>query len=164
MIRACRNQHIRMVDLGTSREMYESGSEMGKKKVIETKFTTQWRKEQWTHSQQRPALWPCWDNKHCRKEKGGEIYRREETCDINILRSTRPTPVVELVSVSFNAYKTEKVSTTIVGQVFFKIFVSQVPILTNSAPAERAPSSLPLRGRGREGRWRRGSGRRALYE
>ncbi len=86
---------------------------------------SQWRKEQWTHSQQLPALWPRWDNKHRRKGKRGEIYRREETCDINILRSTCPRSVVELVSVSFNAYKTEKRSTTLVGQVLHKIFMSQ---------------------------------------
>ena len=62
---------------------------------------------------------------------------------MNILESTGPTTVVELVSVSLHIYKTEKSSTIIVGQVLFKIFVSQVPILINSVLAARARSFFP---------------------
>ena len=101
-------------------------------------------KKQWTHSQLSPALCLCWDNKHCRKGKGGDIYKREETCDMNIMESTGPTNMVELVSVSLHVYKTEKSSTIFIGKVLFKIFMSQVPILMRSTLVGRTEKRAPV--------------------
>ena len=74
---------------------------------------------------------------------------------MNILESTGPITVVELVSVSLHIYKTEKSSTIFVGKVLFKIFVSQVPILINSARQPALLLPFPCRGRGREGKGKR---------
>ena len=64
-----------------------------------------------------------------RKARKAASAQREKLCDINILKSTCPTNVVELVSVFYAFKETETSSTTLLGQVLLKIFMAQVSSL-----------------------------------